>query len=310
MSDSQNNISSNKTNAPGGYRGRFAPTPSGPLHLGSLVTALASFLQARSRGGAWLLRIDDLDRPRCAPGAADQILRQLEAHGLTWDEAPRFQSQHEPEYRAALARLEARPGRTYRCRCTRAELAAQSPVRVDGPVYGGACRDQAFASGALRIRVDHDTACLDDAWQGRLCRELATEVGDFTIQRADGQISYQLACAVDEAAQGITEVARGADLVGSTFRQMFLQRVLGLPQPAYRHLPVLVDAQGRKLSKQNHAAPVELREAPAQLRAALRFLRQPAPQTGDSVEEILAFAVQHWQPDRIPVQPAQPALLA
>src|SRR5690348_16249186 len=211
------------------YRGRFAPTPSGPLHLGSLLTALASWLAARSAGGAWLLRIDDLDRARCPKGTDAVILRQLEAHGLDWDEAPRYQTRHLEEYREALRQLE-RSGRLYACTCSRATLKQGATPGPGGPVYPGTCRDAARdpAHASLRARVDDAELCFDDAWQGRQCRPLAREVGDFVVRRADGQPSYQLACAIDEHAQGITHVVRGADLLGSTFCQRWVLGQLGL----------------------------------------------------------------------------------
>ncbi|HUP91964.1 MAG TPA: tRNA glutamyl-Q(34) synthetase GluQRS [Solimonas sp.] len=281
------------------YRGRFAPTPSGPLHLGSLATALASWLEARANNGAWLLRIDDLDAPRCAPGAAAQILRQLECHGLCWDESPRYQAQHVAEYGAALERLRA-AGLTYPCRCTRAELAADSHPGPDGAVYSGKCRASLPADGAcaLRLRVGNGAACVEDGWLGHQCRRLEDEVGDFVLRRADGQIGYQLACVVDEAAQGITDVVRGADLLGSSIRQVHLMQVLGLPQPAYRHLPLVLGADGRKLSKQNHAQPLENDAAAQQLHAALRHLCQAPPPAlaAASAAEVLAWARANWQP--------------
>jgi glutamyl-Q tRNA(Asp) synthetase len=281
------------------YRGRFAPTPSGPLHLGSLLTALASWLAARSAGGAWVLRIDDLDRARCPKGIDATILRQLEAHGLTWDEAPRYQARALDEYRDALARLE-RAGRLYACACTRAVLKRDSTSGPDGPVYAGTCRAAGHDARrhALRARLPDLDLCFMDALQGRQCRQLTHEVGDFVVRRADGEFAYQLACAVDEHAQGITDVVRGADLLGSTFCQLWVLRELGLPAPRHAHLPVVVDAQGRKLSKQNRAAPVDARNATATLRRCLRLLNQEdidAP----SPAAVLAEAVPRWDAARV-----------
>jgi glutamyl-Q tRNA(Asp) synthetase len=286
------------------YRGRFAPTPSGPLHLGSLLTALASFLEARRAGGAWLLRIDDLDAPRCPPGAADTILRQLEAHVLHWDGAPRRQSAHRDEYRGALEALQRR-GLLYRCGCTRAQLRTAARPGPDGPVYAGTCRALNLARGSLRLRPAPGRRCLDDAWQGRQCRDLEAEVGDVVVLRADGQPSYQLACAVDEHAQAITDVVRGVDLLGSTFQQGCIQAALGLRVPRYRHVPVLVDDHGRKLSKQNHAPAADPARATANLHRCLELLGQAPPPAlaSGTAARVLQWAVVHWDAARVPRAP-------
>ena len=281
------------------YRGRFAPTPSGPLHLGSLLTALASWLDARRHGGAWLLRIDDLDRARCPKGMDATILRQLEAHGLTWDETPRYQSQALDAYRDALARLE-RAGCVYACACTRATLKRDARNGPDGPVYSGTCRDAGHdARGlALRARLPELELCFMDGLQGQQCRNLSREVGDFVVRRANGEFAYPFACAVDEHAHGITDVMRGADLLGSTFCQRWVLRQLDLPAPRYAHLPVIVDARGRKLSKQNHATPVDARAAVANLRHCLALLRQPVPEAATPAA-VLAAALQTWDAARV-----------
>jgi glutamyl-Q tRNA(Asp) synthetase len=285
------------------YRGRFAPTPSGPLHLGSLLTALASFLQARAAGGSWLLRVDDLDGPRCRPEHAETILRQLEAHALLWDETPRFQSRHVEEYGAAYGKLE-QTGLLYPCACTRAQLARDSLPGVDGPIYAGTCRGLAATPPrpAWRLRTGPGRLELDDPWQGLLKRDAEKDIGDFVLRRADGAIGYQLACVVDEAAQGITEVVRGADLIGSSFRQLWLQQLMRLAPPAYRHLPVLAGADGRKLSKQNHAEAVETRRAPVNLLECLGLLGQPYPAElrQAPAPEILAWAIAHWNSGTVP----------
>lgn len=285
------------------YRGRFAPTPSGPLHLGSLLTALLSWLEARRQGGRWLLRIDDLDRPRCIPGAADEILRQLEAHGLLWDESPRYQSAHEDAYRAALAQLQAQ-GRLYGCRCTRARLTENSRSGPDGPVYDGRCRDSgtAFANRlALRFRVPQGHFGFADDWQGWQHRDLEHEVGDFVLVRSDGVIGYQLACAVDERDQGITDVVRGGDLLGSTFRQLLLLQALESAPPRYCHGPLLVNADGRKLSKQNHAAPITAERASENLLRCARLigLTPPVFLQDAPPAEILTWCRAHWHPDSL-----------
>lgn len=284
------------------YRGRFAPTPSGPLHAGSMLTALASFLQARAAGGTWLLRIDDLDQARCRPEHCDTILRQLEAHGLLWDETPRRQSAHIEEYEAAFEQLLARQP-LYACGCTRAQLAQTSIAAIDGAVYAGTCRGQSknLLGKAVRLAVADISLQFEDACQGLLVRALAQEVGDFIVRRADGQISYQLACVVDEQAQGITEVVRGADLIGSSFRQRYLQQLLDLRQPAYLHVPVLLDQYGRKLSKQNHAESVDRRSVSENLLAGLTALGQqpPASLQGAAAAEILQWACTAWDIPRL-----------
>lgn len=282
------------------YRGRFAPTPSGPLHLGSLLTALASWLDARQRGGQWLLRIDDLDRARCPKGVDAVILRQLEAHGLHWDEPPRYQSAHVDEYREALGRL-ARGDRIYACTCSRAALKLAARRGADGPVYPGTCRAAAhpLGRGSLRARLPDRELCFEDAFHGRQCRRLASDVGDFVVRRANGEIAYQLACAVDEQSQRVTDVVRGADLLGSTFAQAWVQRELGQTPPRYAHLPVLTDAHGRKLSKQNHAPAVDERAAAASLRRCLRLLNQEDVETGHP-GEVLAAARDRWDAAKVP----------
>lgn len=289
---------------PARYRGRFAPTPSGPLHLGSLLTALAGWLDARVHGGHWLLRIDDLDQARCPPGAADVILRQLEVHGLQWDESPRWQSAHRPEYEAACAELQQRQ-LLYACHCTRAVLATESRSGTDGPVYSGHCRappgdTPARHTGSLRLRTPTGEIELDDPIQGHLRRNLEHDVGDFVLRRADGLIGYQLACVIDEAAQGINHVLRGADLIGSSLRQLLLQRLLDLPSPGYAHLPVLTGSDGRKLSKQNGAAALDPSTPADNLRRCLRLLGQPVPEAGLSTLEVLEQARERWRLSAIP----------
>lgn len=286
------------------YRGRFAPTPSGPLHLGSLLTALAGYLQAKSQNGRWLLRMDDLDQPRCMAGADTEILHQLEAHGLHWDEPVRYQSAHETDYRAVLESLRMNDA-LYPCRCTRNELARDSSTGPDGPVYSGRCRETAAGATphALRLKLDPATTLsLDDGWQGPLVRLTRQDIGDFVVRRADGQIAYQLACVIDEAAMGITEVVRGADLIGSSFRQILLMGRLGFALPRYRHLPVLLDRQGRKLSKQNRATALRNENASENLVTCLRLLAQAPPDSllRETPETLLRWAVEHWKPDRVP----------
>ncbi|MBA4287057.1 MAG: tRNA glutamyl-Q(34) synthetase GluQRS [Xanthomonadaceae bacterium] len=285
------------------YRGRFAPTPSGPLHLGSLVTALASYLAARHAGGSWLLRIDDIDGPRCRPEHADTILKQLELHGLHWDETVRYQSRHELDYQAAFEQLH-KQGLCYRCICTRAQLAEISPAGIDGPVYPGICRDAAHqqADSAWRFRLPDGRIMLDDQLHGRIERDLVDDIGDFVIRRADGRYGYQLASVVDEQQQGITDLVRGADLIGSSLRQKYLMQHFGIPVPNFLHIPVLLDSKGYKLSKQNHATPINASSAAQNLIRGLDLLGQ-APFAADwhgRVDEILMRAVRNWNPALIP----------
>ena len=267
------------------YTGRFAPSPTGPLHIGSLVAALASWLDARAAGGRWLVRIEDLDTPRCVPGAADDILRSLERLGLSWDGEVVYQSRRLPFYEEALQKLP-----TYWCSCTRREIADSSlGLAVDGaPIYPGTCRTGAAgARRALRVRAAADEICFDDRVQGRQCQVLERDIGDFVLYRADGLFAYQLAVVVDDAGQGVTDVVRGADLLDSTPRQIYLQRLLGAPTPRYLHVPVAVNSAGEKLSKQTGARAIE--PTKDTLRRALALLGQPA---ADSPEQ----AVRNWNP--------------
>jgi len=296
------------------YRGRFAPTPSGPLHLGSLFTALASWLAARQAGGEWWLRIDDLDRPRCVAGAEDIILRQLEAHGLHWDGALVRQSQHEADYAAALQQLDAQ-GHLYACTCTRATLALSSLTGPDGPVYAGSCRAaqrDRNAAHALRFQAPQGTVHWDDGIQGQISRALPQEAGDFVLRRADGQIGYHLACALDEQRMGITEVVRGADLLGATVQQLQVLCALQLPPPRYAHVPVLLAPDGRKLSKQNGAAALasDRGSVSRQLLFCLSALGLPPPAelTGAGPQEILQWAVARWDRQQLTAQRTLPAL--
>jgi glutamyl-Q tRNA(Asp) synthetase len=277
------------------YAGRFAPSPTGPLHFGSLVAALASWLDARAAKGRWTVRIEDLDRPREQPGAADSILRTLERLGLHWDGPVVFQSRRGDLYRHALERLRAH---TYWCGCSRREIADSSlGLAVDGAqIYPGTCRG-GLASGktarALRIRAADEEISLVDRLQRLQTQSLATTVGDFVLQRADGQFAYQLAVVVDDAEQSITDVVRGADLLDSTARQIYLQRLLGYAEPRYLHVPAAVNAAGEKLSKQTGAAPVDAGSTKEILPRALRFL-------GQSPTTDLREAVHAWAPENIP----------
>ncbi|SAK76629.1 glutamyl-Q tRNA(Asp) ligase [Caballeronia fortuita] len=250
------------------YRGRFAPSPTGPLHAGSLVSALASFLDARAHRGRWIVRIEDIDAPRTVPGAADDILATLAHFGMHSDEPPVWQSERGDAYQAAFERLQA-TSLIYPCGCTRREIAdslVDAHARHATLAYPGTCRNGLHGkpARAWRLRVPDGAAAVvafDDRWQGTQSQNLATEVGDFALKRADGLWAYQLAVVVDDADAGITHVVRGADLLDSTARQIYLQQCLDAPTPAYLHVPVVNNGIGEKLSKQTGAAPLD-RNAP------------------------------------------------
>ena len=260
-------------------RGRFAPSPTGPLHFGSLVAAVGSYLSARSQGGAWLVRMEDLDPPRAVKGAADDILRTLEAYGFEWDGGILYQSRRRDAYEAALDVFR-QQGALYACGCTRKEITDSSVRGIEGPVYPGTCRTgPATGRGAraLRVRTDNAPIEFEDRVQGRQHAQLEREIGDFVVRRADGYHAYQLAVVVDDAEQGITEIVRGADLLTSTPRQIYLQRLLGLPTPGYLHVPAALNAQGEKLSKQTRAEPLARVDPVPVLWQALAFLGQSPP---------------------------------
>jgi glutamyl-Q tRNA(Asp) synthetase len=279
------------------YVGRFAPSPTGPLHFGSLVAALASWLDARAAGGRWLVRIEDLDAPRSRSGAAEEILRALERLGLGWDGPVLYQSTRTPHYRRALAALEKQ---TYWCGCTRREIADSAlGLAADGAqIYPGTCRT-GIAPGkvprALRLRAAGEQISYTDRVQGIQAQRLDLAIGDFVLLRADGQFAYQLAVVVDDAEQGVTDVVRGADLLGSTPRQIHLQRLLGYSTPRYLHVPAAVNGAGEKLSKQTGAPAIDTQHPEEALRRALAFLGQG--ETGD-----LAQAARDWNPGLIPAR--------
>lgn len=291
------------------YRGRFAPSPTGPLHFGSLVAATGSYLEARTRGGAWLVRMEDIDTPRVMPGAADEILRTLDTFAMNWDGTVHYQSTRAPAYRAALDQLQA-DGALYGCACTRREIADSAVQGIDGPVYPGTCRNglpHGVIARSKRLRVPDAgkaSVAFEDAIQGTITQNVAHAVGDFVVARADGLTAYQLAVVVDDAAQGITHVVRGADLLDSTPRQILLQRVLGVPTPAYAHLPVAVNTKGEKLSKQTGAAAVDIARPVTELLGALRFLGQQPPQslTQENLTAVWQWAMAHWRIDAVPAR--------
>lgn len=292
--------------SPGPYRGRFAPSPSGPLHFGSLVAAVGSYLDARAQGGRWLLRIEDVDELRTLPGAADGILRTLDGFGFEWDGVVEVQSRRLDLYHAALVRLQL-DGDVFPCACSRSAIAAASNQRsVDGGLlYPGTCRAglaEEQAARAWRLRVPDQELRFIDRVQGEARQNLAREVGDFVLLRADGQYAYQLAVVVDDAAQGVNAVVRGADLLDSTVRQIWLQQRLGLPTPTYAHLPVVVNAAGEKLSKQTQAAAVSVWGGSAVLASALKFLGHSVPTElhGAPVTEFWRWAIACWSMAQVP----------
>lgn len=292
------------------YRGRFAPSPTGPLHFGSLVAAVASYLEAKTQGGAWLVRMEDLDAPRTLPGAADDILRTLEAFGMHWDGAVLYQSTRHDAYRAALDRLQ-QQNMLYGCACTRREIADSALHGIDGPVYPGTCRDGLPAgrvARATRVRTAATCISFEDGRQGTVTQNLERDVGDFVVHRADGLVAYQLAVVVDDAEQGITDIVRGADLLDSTPRQIWLQRLLGLDTPRYAHVPIAVNAHGEKLSKQTHAPALECGHPTPMLTRSLRFLGQPLPVEWDHgpITDVWDWALQHWTARSIPPARTQP----
>ena len=292
--------------------GRFAPTPSGPLHFGSLVAALASYCQARSGGGRWLLRIEDIDTPRVVSGAETQILLTLEDYGFEWDGPVLRQSERFDLYREYLERLLA-DGRCFACECSRRSLREQGVASgVLGQIYPGNCRSKGLPAAAHALRINTAGAGkieFRDQVYGQFEMDLEREVGDFVLRRADGIYAYHLAVVVDDELQGVDEIVRGADLLENTCPHLYLQRCLDFSTPAYLHLPLVNNAEGVKLSKQTGARAIDARGAPRTLVAALGHLGQ-APD--DSLEqaaaqEILAWAIEHWNPASIPARPASNA---
>ena len=276
------------------YVGRFAPSPTGSLHLGSLVAALGSYLDARSRGGRWLVRMEDLDRAREVKGSAAVILRTLELFGLSWDGAIEYQSARTAHYTQALERLRAL-GATFECSCSRRER-----DREGG--YPGTCRARPTRSGptATRFRVDDIVVSLEDRLQGQ-CEFRLRDCGDVIIRRRDGAFAYQLAVVVDDALQNITDVVRGADLLASTPWQIALQQALQLPTPRYSHLPLVLEPDGKKLAKSRRSVAIVPRLAGRQLWQALTLLQQdpPAELESEPAQIIVDWACKHWRPDRL-----------
>lgn len=274
------------------YRGRFAPSPTGPLHAGSILAALASYLDAKANHGLWLVRMEDLDPPRESPAAAASILHTLESLGLYWDDSVLYQSQRQDAYAEALEKLDIRH-LVYACKCSRQML-------VDyGTVYPGICRTLNISTRgrvSLRCRVSPETIKFTDRVQGDFFQQLEEEAGDFVVRRKEGLFAYQLAVVVDDACQGITDIVRGIDLLDSTPRQIYLQQQLGFATPRYAHIPILINAQGQKLGKQQHAQAVETMRPGRVLFETLQRLQQnPEPALEElGPEEILAWSIARW----------------
>lgn len=287
------------------YTGRFAPSPTGLLHIGSLLTAVASYADARAHGGRWLVRMEDLDPPREMPGAASHILHTLEAFGFEWYGEVAYQSRRYALYEETLCRLQT-AGLVYPCHCSRKDWQAGARRGADGFVYNGRCRHPGQRPApqgkqpAWRIRVPDRDIGFSDGIVGGYAQNLAGDIGDFVLLRADGYWAYQLAVVADDAEQGVTHIVRGQDLLVSTPRQIYLQQCLGVPTPQYAHLPLLTNAQGQKWSKQTLAPALDLNRREQLLRQVFRYLKLPeAPET-DRPAELLDWAVAHWDMDKVP----------
>ena len=280
------------------YKGRFAPSPTGPLHFGSLVTAIASYLQARKKNGEWLIRIEDIDPPREIAGVDNEILKTLDEHGFQWDAEPMWQSSRREAYEQTVKFLYDKD-LAYICHCTRKELMATAERGPLGLIYPGTCKKiqrPYKTKRALRIRTDGALLSFRDQLQGSFELNLKQDVGDFLIRRGDGLIAYHLAATMDDEFHGITEVVRGHDLYLSTPCHIFLQKLLGYSTPKYMHLPIALNSEGQKLSKQSHAAPLASHEAAANLLRGLSFLGQKPPNelAAASIDEIWRWATENW----------------
>ncbi|NBW81451.1 tRNA glutamyl-Q(34) synthetase GluQRS [bacterium] len=289
------------------YRGRFAPTPSGDLHLGSLVTALASYLDARAAGGQWLLRIEDVDIHRCRPEFESNIKQELERHGLCWDSSVERQSDRQELYWHALDQLN-RLGRVYVCHCSKSTLSRRGCLKnSEGEfVYPGFCRSlpatneplEALKSlSSVRFRVSEQETRFEDRWQGQQCSFVSREAGDFVVRRADGCFAYHLAVVVDDQLQGVTHVVRGMDILPLTARHLLLQQALGYEPPVYLHVPVVMSSDGSKLSKRDSSTALKVTSAQENLENALLHLGIVLPDKMNNAptEEIIRFAVEKWK---------------
>ncbi len=277
------------------YIGRFAPSPTGPLHMGSLVAAVGSYIRARANNGRWLVRMEDLDPPREQQGANDLILTTLQKHSLNWDGGILYQSQCHTDYQAATDKL-LQQKKAYYCSCSRKQLTVNADSGVFGLIYPGICRDKNLAgmNCAVRLITDDKELCFNDVRTGRVCQKLQSELGDFIIKRADGYFAYQLAMVVDDAKQGITEVVRGTDLLDNTPRQMYLQRLLNYQTPDYLHLPLVTNADGQKLSKQTHAPALDNATPVNNLIEALGYLGYSEFPSSRSLKSLTPEAVLRW----------------
>lgn len=280
--------------------GRFAPSPTGPLHFGSLVAAVASYCDARKRGGQWLLRIEDVDTTRSIKGASEDIIRTLGNYGFVWDGEVIYQSQRSEVYQQVLDQLRDQK-LAYRCICSRKEIADSSTLQgIEGAIYPGTCREHPATidtPAAWRLNTQDAWISFEDMIQGHQQQHLPSDIGDFVIKRADGVFSYQLAVVMDDALQGVTHVVRGADLLNSTTRQIYLQQLLGYNTPVYAHIPLVMNTDGQKLSKQTLAQALPTDNIKATLIAALGFLQQPLPAETHtlSLDDIWQWALLHWQ---------------
>ena len=300
-----------QASAPGTvYRGRFAPSPTGPLHRGSLVAALASYLQARVNNGTWLLRIEDIDPPREVSGASQAIVASLDAHGFEWDGDILYQSVSNQRFAAIVESL-LTDGRAYACTCSREQIRQIARRSATGFVYPGTCRDRGLSPetdrpSAIRIRTCGATVAFVDLIQGHVSSDVENDIGDFVIRRKDGLVAYSLAVVVDDYEQGITEVVRGVDLLAFTPAQIMLQRALGYPQPVYCHVPLVTTSAGEKLSKQTGAMAIDDTKAAVNLVEGLRHLRQNPPDSlmKATVDDVWDWARNHWRLDKLVIRAA------
>ncbi len=293
-------IDRNLNSSPKSYRGRFAPSPTGLLHIGSLIGALASYLDAKANNGQWLVRMEDLDPPRETVGAAEQILKDLAAHGLQWDEEVLYQSQRHKAYQRAIDQL-ITEDKAFLCSCSRTQLQSSQNIHLGRCQYIASEPEVDFA---IRLQVDKQPLAFTDAIQGQYQQNLQQQVGDFVLRRKDQFFAYQLAVVIDDAFQHITHVVRGSDLLDSTPRQIYLQQQLGLTTPHYCHFPVITNLQHQKLSKQTFAPALSNQQALTNLQQALSFLQQPAASTAaaKSINSLLDWAIEHWSIANIPKQ--------